>query len=68
MLRGDMEEAVKDEGEETRRELEMDFQILQTKVERLQNEDKWMASGDKRYVDRLRDPLLKGESSTMLMI
>jgi DNA repair exonuclease SbcCD ATPase subunit len=56
-LRDEMHQAMRDKDEETRRELEIEIQRMQAKVEDLQNDSKRMASDYKRQISDLRDTL-----------
>jgi len=56
-LRDEMQQAIKDKDEETRRELEMEIQRMQMRVEDLQNDSKRMASDYKQQINDLRNTL-----------
>jgi len=54
MLEEEMEQAMKDEAEETRRELEIETRGIQKEIERLGNDAERFASSCKRETDRLK--------------
>ncbi|KAF9788713.1 P-loop containing nucleoside triphosphate hydrolase protein [Thelephora terrestris] len=59
VLREDLEQAIKDKDEETRRELDVEIQRLQMKVEGLLDDSKRMASDYKLHIDEIKDTLRK---------